>query len=125
MVSGPNIGYDSPQVNTDNIEYAAGWDAITPLTLNEAGGTTIHLELDSTIRSIILEPSVYCRISFTTKETNINATNDLVLAGKPTFSISHEIKVPRGVVGDKKAASVYLNILSTSTSTGTCLVIKG
>ena len=124
-MSGSNPSYSGSAAEILNVDYAAGWEAITPLTVYATGGATTSVELDSTIRTVILQASTYVKISFTKVATDIVVANDLVVSGHSGFLYTHEFKVPRALVGNDKKSSVYLNIVGHGAVAGTCRLVKG
>ena len=76
---------------------------------------TTHVEISSTTGTIGIYSAVEIYFNFTTSETNVNASNDLLIP-KTTLTF---ITVPRGL-----GNTIYLNYNSTSTTTGAVRVVE-
>ncbi len=79
---------------------------------------TIHKSLASTTATIGVYSAVEIYFNFTTSETNVNASNDLILP-KNTLTF---LTVPRGL--GSGATTIYFNYNSTSTSTGAVRIVE-
>jgi len=123
-MTGSNPNYTGSASEILNVDYASGWDVQSKKTINDSTGATLNIELDSTIRTVWLQADVSYYISFKTVATDINASTDIVLPGNSLWGWLHEFKVPRGIVGNNKKASVYLNILGYGIA-GSLRIVKG
>ena len=123
-MSGSNPNYSGSAAEILNVDYAAGWAALALKTLNATGGATTSVELDYTIRTIWIQGTVPYHISFTKVATDISTTTDLILQGNSSWWSMYEFKVPRGIVGNDKKASVFMNVLGYDVA-GSLRMVKG
>ena len=94
---------------------SGGWDNQTRQPVNAAGGTTIHITLNTTTNIVMLQPNVDTQFSFTTAEADITANDDLHVSSDAITSIV----VPRGL-----GNTVVLNFLALGGSAGTMKVVE-
>ena len=78
---------------------------------------TTHKSLHSSTATIGVYSAVEIYFNFTTSETNVNASNDLILP-KNTLTF---LTVPKGL---GSATTIYFNYNSTSTSTGAVRIVE-
>ena len=93
---------------------SGGWDNQTRQTVNVAGGTTIHITLNSSTTIVMMQPNVDTQFSFTTAEADIVANDDLHIPSDAITSVT----VPRGL-----GVTVVLNFIGLSTA-GTMKVVE-
>ena len=76
---------------------------------------TTHKSLQSSTAMLGVYSAVEIYFNFTTSETNVNASNDLLIPANTNFFIT----VPRGL-----GNTIYFNYNSTSTTTGAVRLVE-
>ncbi len=100
-----------------NVTPGGGWSVASAGTAGSSAdvANTTHKLLNSGSNTIGVYSAVEIYFNFTSSETNVNASNDLLLPKNPlTF-----ITVPRSL-----GNTIYFNYNSTSTTTGAVRIVE-
>ena len=100
-----------------NATTGGEWTVATAGTAGSSANVanTTHKSLASSTATIGVYSAVEVYYNFTTTETNVNASNDLLIPANTQFFIT----VPRGL-----GNTVYFNFNSTSTTTGAVRMVE-
>ena len=100
-----------------NVTVGGGWSVQDPdnAPSNASAGNTEHESLATMTSTLGVYSAVEIYFSFTTSETNCDASHDLILP-KNTLTF---LTVPRGL-----GNTVIFNYLSTSTTTGAIRIVE-
>ncbi len=100
-----------------NTTTGGGWTVASVGTAGSSAdvANTIHKSLLSNTGTLGIYSAVEIYFNFTTSETNVNASNDMIIP-KNTMTF---ITVPRGL-----GLTIYFNYNSTSTTTGAVRLVE-
>ena len=100
-----------------NATVGGAWTVSTAVTTGSSAdvANTKHKLLHSSTATIGVYSAVEIYYNFTTSESNVNASNDLLIPANTQFFIT----VPRGL-----GNTVYFNHNSTSTTTGAVRMVE-
>ena len=100
-----------------NATVGGKWTVATVGTAGSSANVanTIHKSLHSSTAMLGVYSAVEIYFNFTTSETNVNASNDLLIPANTNFFIT----VPRGL-----GNTIYFNYNSTSTTTGAVRLVE-
>ena len=100
-----------------NATVGGGWTVSSVGTAGSSSAVTntTHKSLTGSTGTIGVYSAVEIYYNFTTSETNVNASNDLLIPANTQFFIT----VPRGL-----GNTVYFNFNSTSTTTGAVRMVE-
>ena len=100
-----------------NNTVGGGWSVSSSGTAGSSAdvNNTIHKSIHSSTGNIGVYSAVEIYFNFTTSETNVNASNDLLIP-KNTLTF---ITVPRAL-----GNTIYFNYNSTSTTTGAVRIVE-
>ena len=100
-----------------NATTGGTWTVSTAVTTGSSAdvANTKHKLLHSSTSTIGIYSAVEIYYNFTTSETNVNASNDLLIPANTQFFIT----VPRGL-----GNTIYFNHNSTSTTTGAVRMVE-
>ena len=100
-----------------NATVGGSWTVSTAGTAGSSAdvANTSHKLLSSNTSTLGVYSAVEIYYNFTTSETNVNASNDLLIPANTQFFIT----IPRGL-----GNTVYFNFNSTSTNTGAVRMVE-
>ena len=110
-------------LHTHSVQEAVNATVCGKWTVSSAGtagssadvANTSHKLLQASTSTLGVYSAVEIYYNFTTSETNVNASNDLLIPANTQFFIT----VPRGL-----GNTVYFNFNSTSTTTGSVRMVE-